>query len=355
MKKIITLLTIFVTIQIHSQYLVDTGSLLQGGIDDGSKLVEAYVKPLNKAIVFGLSDVTYSKIRKKDKYHLEINLKLAYINIPQNDWTFDVKKLNLKNLEPKDPNKVMAQTIFGDSLKSIKLVSKNKDLLGRPLFEFNTPTGSQKSGIPLPFAGATLKLKYTNISLNFIPYVPIPDSDFKIGMLGLAVQQDMGMFVKALQEKAYGISVQGSGAFLYGNSQLDIKPNGITSPITITGHTSGPYDNQEINIFYFSYNIATYFDYTFGKHINLFAGAGYNLGTSNIKVIGTYPVYKSDPAGTGSVVGEDIDDPLDIKNSFNRTKFDFGVRGDWKHLFFQVNYSPSIYGGLGFNLGYKLL
>ena len=355
MKKLINLFFIIISFQSYSQYLVDTGALIQGGVEDGEKLVEAYIKPLNKAIVFGLSDVNYSKIKKDDKYHLELNVKLAYISIPQKDWTYDVTKLNLKNFEPKEADKVMAQTVFGDSLKSITLVSKDKDLLGRPLIEFDTPTGSQKSAMPLPFAGATFRLKYTNLTLNFIPYVPIPDSDFKVGMMGGAVQQDLGMFVKALRDKTYGISLQGGGAYLYGNSHLDIKPNGITSPVTPTGHTTGPYDNQEINIAYTSINFAAYFNYNLGKHLDFFAGAGYNMGSSSIKVEGRYPVYTSDPSGMGSVVAEDIDDPLDIYNNFNRTKFDFGVRGDWKHLFFQVNYSPDAYGGLGFNIGYKML
>ncbi len=355
MKKFITLLSIILSLQSYSQYLVDTGALIQGGVEDGEKLVEAYIKPLNKAIVFGLSDVTYTKIKRDDDHYLDINVKLAYINIPQEDWTFDVTKLNLKNFEPKDSDKVMAQTVFGDSLKSITLVSKDKDLLGRPLIEFDTPTGSQKSAMPLPFLGATYRLKYTNLSLNFIPYVPVPDSDFKVGMVGMAVQQDLAMFVKSLRDKPFGISLQGSGAYLYGHSDLHIEPGGITSPISITMHTTGPYDNQEINIAYTSFNFGTYFNYNLGKHIDVFAGGGYNLGTSKIMVTGTYPVYVSDPTGMGSVVAEDIKDPLDINNSFSRTKLDFGVRGDWKRLFFQVNYSPNTYGGLGFNIGYKML
>lgn len=355
MKKILAFLIIITNFHIYSQYLVDTGSLIQGGVEDGSKLVEAYIKPLNKAIVYGLSDVNYSKIKREDDYHLEINIKAAYISIPGDDWTFDVTKLNLKDFEPKDPGDIMAQTVFGDSLKSITLVSKAKNMLGEPLIEFDMPTGSQKSAMPLPFAGITLRLKHTNLSFNFIPYVSVPDSDFKIGMLGGAIQQDLAPFIKSLQDKAFGISLQAGGAYLLGNSQLDIKPGQIYTPVTITGHTTGPYDNQEINIVYTSLNFAAYFDYSLGKHINIFAGAGFNSGTSNIKVEGTYPVYMADPAGFGSVVAEDIEDPLDIKNNFNRAVVDFGIRGDWKHLFFQINYSPVTYGGLGFNLGYKML
>ena len=356
MKKIITIALLLVVVMTnHAQNLVDTGALIQGGVEDGSKLVEAYVKPLNKAIVFGLSDVTYSKIKRDDKHHLTLNLKLAYISIPKEDWTYDVTKLNLQHFEPKEADKIMAQTVFGDSLKSITLVSKEKDLLGRPLIEFDTPSGSQKSAMPLPFVGATYRLKYTNLSFNFIPYIAIPDSDFKVGMLGIAVQQDLALFVKSLQDKSYGISVQGSGAYLYGHSDLDIQPGEIHTPVSITGHTTGPYDNQEINVGYTSINFAAYFDYNLSEHINIFAGGGVNLGSSHIMVTGTYPVYAADPSGTGSVVADDIHDPLDIQNTFSRSKLELGIRGDWNRFFVQVNYSPSTYGGLGLNLGYKML
>ncbi len=355
-KGILILFLVITSLQTSGQFLSDTGSLIQGGIDDGNKLVEAYIKPLNKAIVFGLSDVNYSKIKRKsdDDHHLEINIKLAYIKIPQKDWTFDVSKLNLKNFEPKDADNVMAQSIFGDSIKSITLVSKAKDFFGHPLIEFDMPTGSQKTAMPLPFTGITLRSGHTNLSVNFIPYLTIPDSDFKIGMIGIALQQDLAVFLKALQDKAYGISLQGSGTYLYGSSNLNIRPGQIYTPITPTGHLTGPYDNQKINIAYTSLCFSTYFDYNFGQHINLFAGAGFNLGSSNIKVEGTYPVYIADSAGMGSVVAEDVEDPLDIKNNFSRINMDFGIRGDWNHWFLQVNYNPVTYGGLGFNIGYKM-
>ncbi len=356
MRKTLTLIIWLTTIMTGlAQNLIDTGALIQGGVEDGSKLVEAYVKPLNKAIVFGLSDVTYSKIKKDDKHHLTLSIKLAYINIPKEDWSFDVSKLNLQHFEPKDPDQIMAQTVFGDSLKHITLVSKEKDLLGRPLIEFNTPAGSQKSAIPLPFLEGTYRLKYTNIAFNFIPYIPIPDSDFKIGMLGAGIQQDLALLVKSLQDQSYGISLQASGAYLYGHTNLDIRPGQIYTPVTITGQTAGPYDNQEIDISFTALNFAAYFDYDISSHINIFAGSGISLGSSHIMVKGTYPVYVADPVGFGAVVADDVNNPLDIQNTFSRSKLDFGIRGDWNRFFIQFNYSPSIYGGLGLKLGYKML
>ncbi len=355
MKKLSLYFLLIWSLNTMAQDLINTGALIQGGVEDGSKLVEAYIKPLNKAIVYGLSDVTYTKIKKEQKRKLLLSIKLAYIGIPKEDWTYDVNKLNLEHFEAKDPNQTIAQTVFGDSLKTITLVSKEKDLLGRPLIEFDTPAGSQKSGMPLPYIGATYRLTYTNLSFNFVPYVQIPDSDFKVGMFGAGIQQDLGLFVEGLKDKNYSISVQASGAYLFGDSDLDIKPGEIYTPVGINGQTNGPYDNQNIKINYTSFNIAGYFDYNLNKHYSIFTGIGYNFGSSNISVNGRYPVYAADPTGTGSVVAEDIDDPLDITNTFSRSKVELGARADWNRFYVQLNYTIATYGGLGINLGYKML
>jgi len=349
------ILFVFINISLQAQNLIDTGALIQGGVEDGSKLVEAYVKPLNKAIVFGLSDVTYAQIKGDRKGKLLLSLKLAYINIPTDELQYDVTKLKLQHFEAKDPNNVMAQTVFGDSLKVVTLVSKEKDLLGRPLIEFDTPGGSQKSAMPLPFLGATYRLKYTNLSVDFIPYIPIPNSDFKIGMFGAGVQQDLAMFISGLKDKSYGIDVQANASYLYGHSDLDIRPGGIYSPISITGSTTGPYDNQEINIAYTAINFALYGHYDLSEALSIYGGSGLNFGSSHIEVNGTYPVYTADPTGTGSVVADDVYDPLQLDNSFDRIKLEVGVRGEWKRFYLQAGYVMADYGGLAFNLGYKML
>jgi hypothetical protein len=354
MKKLfITLLFLVLSLYIKAQEVGDSGSLIQGGLEDGEKLLNAYITPINKAIVFGLSDITYTKIKEEDS-KLNLGIKLAFINIPETDLTYDVSQLGLLNIEAKDPTKVIAPTVFGDSLNTIRFASKKHDLFGRPLFEFDAPTGSQKNTMPLPFLGATYKMNHTNISLNFIPYVTIPTSDLKVGMLGLSIQQDIAAFIKTLQDKPFGVSLQASATYLYGHSNLDVSPNGVYIPVTLYGSTTGPYDNQELNLIYSSINFGIYADYVIAKKYTFFAGAGYNLGSSRILLSGKYPVFKEDPSGGFAVVGADVVDPLDLKDQFSRSKIEIGARADWKRFYLQLNYNIATYGGLGLNLGYKM-
>jgi len=355
MKKLFILVLLLGISSINAQRVNNSGSLIQGGLDDGEKLLSAYITPINKAIVFGLSDVSYTKNKKDADHRLLFSVKLAYVSVPNDDFTYDVSKLNLQHIEAKDPTKTIAQSVFGDSLKTITLASKDKDLFGRPLFEFETPGGSQKSALPLPSLGLTYRMKYTNLSVNVIPYVQVPTSDMMVGMLGFSVQQDLAMFVKGLQGKNFAISLQGSAAGLYGNADLNVKPDAVTVPVTLTGSHPGPYDNQELDIFYTSINVGAYADYALTKSISVFAGGGVNMGSSRILVKGNYPIYTSDPSGSASVVADDVTDPLDMSDNFSRAKFEFGARADWNRFYVQLNYNVATYGGLGLNLGYKML
>ena len=354
--KLLPILFLFLGINLNAQKIINSGNLIQGGIDDGEKLIKAYLTPINKGIVYGLSDVTYTKFKTEtDSKKLTIGVKMAYAPIPTNDLTYDVSKLDLQHIEAKDPNNTIAQSVFGSETKTITLASKEKDFFGRPLFEFESPTGGGKSALTLPFLGVNYRLDNTNIGVNFIPSVTVPDSDIKVAMVGLNFQQNMASFISSLKDKPYSVSLQGSYASLFGNSDLDVKPDGVTVPVTITGNASGPYDNQESKINYSSLQLGAYFDYTFVDKYTLFGGAAYNSGTSRIQVLGTYPIYAEDPSHTGAVVADDIEDPIDIKQNFNRMKFELGARADWNSIYIQLNYNIATYGGLGFNLGYKML
>jgi len=355
MKKITLFLLLISALSLSAQEVVNTGSLIQAGIEDGSKLVNAYITPLNKAIVYGLSDVTYSKIKKDQPHNLSFSVKMAYVSVPDEDLSFDVYDLDLQNLEPKDPAQHITPTVFGDSLAVITLVSKQKDLLGRPLIEFDTPGGGESSALPLPFLSATYHMDYTNLNVDFIPYITIPSSDLSIGLIGVSIQQDLGKFIKSLDDSPFGISIQTGFSYLFGDADLHVEPDGIYSPVTPTGETTGPYDNQKLNIGYTSLNFGAYADYNLTEKISLFAGAGYNIGGSSIEINGTYPVYTADPSGSGSVIAEDVDDPLSLTDTYSRAKFDFGARADFNRFFVQVNYNIATYGGFGLNLGYKML
>ncbi len=355
-KRTFLFVFLFPLFTAFSQQVGGSGNFIQGGVEDGEKLIHAYITPINKTIVFGLSNTSYTKNRyREDQAKLLISLQLAYVNIPEEDKTYDISQLQLQYLEAKDPDQSIAQTVFGDSLKSVVIATKKKDIFGRRLFEFNTPTGGQANAIPLPHIGLTYRMKKTNLDFGLIPYVKIPDSDLKLGMLRAGFQQNLTAFIESLQESPLGLNLQASAGIFYAHTPLNVKPEGFFIPISpITGSHTGPYDNQELNIFYTSFQLSFYVNYTLFDTIDLFAGAGYNMGNSRILLSGKYPVYVADPTGSASLVADDVVDPLDMEDAFSRIKYDMGARFDFSKFYLQLNYNMTTYGGVSAGFGYKL-
>ncbi len=356
MKKIFVLLVIMIFTQTFAQNLGYTGKLIQGGVEDGEKLIKAYIKPLNKAIVFGMSGVSFMKAQNSiDEKKFFGGIKTVVMQIPKEDLLYDVSKLGLKYIEAKDPTKTMAPSVFGDSIRTIRLASKTHDLFGRPLYEFDAPTGKETNIMPLPYLTVGYRMKKSVFSINLIPYIKVPTTDMNIGMLGLSYQQDLSAFIEALDNKNYGLDIQGGYSLMYGHEKLSVKPDGVYIPVSVTLHQTGPYDDQKINIFYNSISLNIYGHYTLNNKFTFFAGTGLVSGTTNIKVLGRYPVYGEDPSHTGAVIGEDIDDPININENYSQMLMELGAQVEWKRILVQMKYNIAHYGGFGINLSYKFL
>ena len=85
-----------------------------------------------------------------------------------------------------------------------------------------------------------------------------------------------------------------------------------------------------------------------------FGGIGFVGGQSSLKLVGKYPIYTSDPTGSVSVVAEDVEDPLDIQDTYSQPFAEAGIRGDWKHFYVQLQGNLGIYSGGGLTVGYKI-
>ncbi len=352
MKKIILVVLFLSGLTIKAQLY--TGELIKAGLDDGPKLVKAYLTPLNKGLVFGLqnTEVTSFKQQEKNK-KWAFSVRLSYILIPSKDKTFDVTQIGLTHFEPKNPGEVQAQTVFGDSLKHITLISKEKDILGRPLIEFETPGGLEKAGFPLPAFHVSYTAAHTAYEIQFIPYVTVPQTQLKTGMLGLYIHKDLLALFGLEGNQSLGLSAVIGGSVIYAHADLDVKPGGIYSPVSITGQLTGPYDNQRLEVLYTSFRLGFSGAYFLSNRWTASLAASVDAGSMNIQLLGRYPVYATDPAGVGSVVATDVDDPLKISGFYTRLQIFPGIRYDARNFFFHLQYHVGSYGGPAVATGVK--
>ena len=371
MKKLNITLGISVIIigNLFSQSLTNTGQLLQGGIDDGVKMVNAYILPLNRAMSVGLNNSNFNTLYNGDGKRFSLSFNTSLISIPTEDQTFDVNQLGLENIAAQPGNSI-AQTVFGsndsiplysrDSIPDTSFIPGGGNGGGLPfksinnvdsvsIFSFSSITGSDIHLLPLAYLSFTYKFNFGNLSAEVLPYY---SSETTVISWGINWQQNLSMFIPNLKDKPFTISSTIGYYSFYLRNQLDVQPDDVTVPYTLTGDAIGPYDNQELKMNFSSIYLSFQSTYTI-KKFTFWGTLAYNYGFSNIKVLGRYPIYGSDPTGTASVSLTDIDDPMDESDHYSRFKAAIGTRFDISRYYIQANYTIASYGGLGIALGIR--
>ena len=351
MKKIgIFIVLSMVSIMLEAQ---DAGSLIQGGLNDGNKLIKAYLKPLNKALIFGLGQNNYNGFENQDGHHWAFGIHSIFLMPPDNERVYDVNQLGLETLEAEDPHNSLAQTVLGDSTSYIYIVSKRKDLLNRPLIKFKSPKGYGYPGVAVPYLNLAYRSKRGTYYLGFIPPAPVPTTRLTVYLLKGGLQWNIGELLGVLNPEKTEWVVNLNYAYGHGFEKLNVKPGSVYTAITVTGHLAGPYDNQKLLIDYHSVGASTFLVGHLSSSWRLFAGGGATGGISNIRMVGRYPIYKAEGTGTFAIVAEDVDDPLNITTSAAQWFVEGGIRAEWNRFYLQLQGDYGPYFGGALQLGYK--
>ncbi len=343
---------VIMTNQGYSQSLDLASLFLRGGIDDGGKLLNAYVEPLHNTFsAAGNSNWNFPYQPNDNKIHLFFEIKYSYTTVPTSDREYDIYNLKLQELQPSDPSQHIAQTIFGDA-SSIQLETKDQitnpwpPFNSRPLATFNSPEGTGVHGMQLPWLHLGINYKGTQVSLRVLPPLPIQNGDGNIGLWGIGVGQDINKLIKGLQD--FPVDFKLIGAFAKTN--LTVKQN-LQPDEAFISLSGGPYDNQDFKLTTKSFNL----DFYVMKKLGLFmfsGGPGYAFSQSDVKLSGTYPIYVQDPAGIFGFSIADIEDPIDQTLTDNFFKVGFNVAAKFNFLLINLDMQFGKYntfaGGVGF-------
>lgn len=331
----------------QAQKLEAIANFVQTGVADGEKLVNAYILPLNRSMMVGLSNSTFNGVYDiEDSYKFSISINTSVVKVPGAETVFDVEKLGLEAVEAK--NDPIAQTVFGKE-ESIKLVSKY-GIISR-LFSVKTPEGSGYSVMPLPYINMTYRMGKTTIGAQIIPPLMVPRLDVKVFLIGGNIQQDLGGIL-FLEDSPVGIYVAGGASILKGHTDLNVVPESVVVTVPLTDDREGPYDNQNLDIQYIGAYANFYATYKW-EALTPFVGVGYGIGSTLIDLTGTYPVYTKTGNAFIGLRAEDVEDPFSSSGTYSRLKFDVGVRVDGEWLFGQLGYTMGNYGGPSIGLGVR--
>jgi hypothetical protein len=354
MKRLIAIIIVLFTSQGFSQSIDFVSLFLRGGIDDGGKLLIAYVEPLHNSFsATGNSNWNFPYQSDDNKIHLYFELKYSYTRVPISDREYDINQLELQELTLSDPSQHIAQTIYG-SASSIQMETKDHitnpwpPFETRPLATFNTPEGTGTHGMQLPWLHLGINYKGTQVSLRALPPLPIENGNGNIGLWGIGIGQNFNRFIKSLRD----FPVEFKLICAFAKTSLKVKQN-LQPDEAFISLSGGPYDNQ---IFELKTKVLN-FDLSASKKLGKFTlsgGIGYAHAKSDIKLAGTYPIYIKDPAGLLGFSVADIDDPVNQTLTGNYLKAGINASARFNFLLLSLDMQFAKYNTFAVGIGFVL-
>ncbi len=299
MKKItLSLLTIFALAFNAKAQELET-ILLAG--DDTEKLMNAYVNPVMKGLVYSMNNGWYhtAKVHKKLGFDITIGANASFV--PSKDKIFNLASLGLSNATSTSTTSptlaakenVTPATIFFNGTVQGQNVTTSFEMPGGEDLNI-TPAPAIQVGVGLPFKMEAI--------LRYVPKVG--NDDVKGGLFGLGLKKEITNWFGPMDKTPLHISLLAA----YTNMNVDYEIGAITGDVSSNNAAAefklNSYTVQAIA----SLNLPI---------INFYGGVGYNGGNSKLNMLGEY-TYTYTAGGTLNPVT----DPLSLKSdagSFNAT------------------------------------
>lgn len=316
MKKII--LSIFTiglfTIKTNAQGNDGFESILFAAKGDAGKMVNAYVSPAMKGLIFGMNGGWYhtAKVHKKLGFDLTIGANLSFI--PEKDEVFNIANLGLTTVS--STSKTAATVAGSETIEAPMTV--NTTIKGEKVSaNFNMPGGIKEdlpvNAVPAPAIQIGLGLPYKlEVMARFVPKVG--SEDVKGGLFGIGVKKEITSWFGPLDKLPLHVSLL--GAYTNMNVDYTIIDDSTTDNIVVRN------GNAEFNLN--SYTVQAIASLNF-PIINIYGGVGYGGGNSKIAVNGEYELtYNAN--GGGTVTSDPLVNPINEKFSAGSFRTTLGAR-----------------------------
>ncbi|HEY9123651.1 MAG TPA: DUF6588 family protein [Bacteroidales bacterium] len=330
MKKIILKLTLGLFVagfacNAYSQ-LDDVTKVLNGGVADAQKLMQAYAEPMGKGFALSLTNGWYNTATVHKVLGFDLTFSAGLANAPSSLQTYDAAKLGLTALTVQGNS--IGQTISGKDEDGPTLVPKTQ-VAGQNLPGFKMPGGLGVSFVPMAQIQAGIGLPFGNeIIVRFMPTIKLNASSFnlKLGSWGVGVKHDIKQWIPVAKEVPFwGLSAlvsytkfkaSSSGTLLTPDESMYYKD------LINTANYAG--QGVELNASAMMFGIQASSDIPV---INVYGGIGLVTAASNIKLTGNYPTPKAPTenqiishGGDVKFAINDVKDPIDLKFS-SKTAF----------------------------------
>lgn len=346
MKKL-TLLAIlgFFSLMAHSQ--TDVVQFLKGGQKDANALFQAYLEPYAFALGDGLNNGWYNSAKSHKLFGFDLSVSVSAIQIPDEAKTFDLSKLGLTNMEVKSGGNI-APTVAGEA--SVRPLIRLKDA---PI-EFSSPDGTGLDLVPVPMAQLTFGLlPHTDVIGRYVPEMIYDNSgdEMKLGFWGAGLKHNFMEWIPILKELPFDAALFGSYSEVSAQSELSFTSSDYGSDPNIKVTFTNTAD-QLLKV----RTTTSKFGLVVSKKLSVltvFGGIGQSTSTSNVDLVGKYPVVTKVQGGGFEITDEGaLIDPVALSFETSNISLDAGVR--LKLAFFSIFGSVNKSQYTSYNVGVSL-
>lgn len=307
--------------------------LMNESIDDGRKLISAYVSPFMNSVSLGLNQGWYNSAKAHKIGGVDLTVTANAMTIPQRDLFFDVSKLDLQVVEL-DDNSLdypYAPTVLGPANQpTFRFTDKEtgftQTYVGPGGVDLKEKIG--KNWVPVPMANLGIGLpKGTDLKLRFTPAIAVGD-DGSLKIFGFGIMHDVKQWIPGIKSLPFDLS----GFVGYTKLKLEYYFDAANNP-----------DQRGI----FEMNATTVQGLISKKFsvLTLYGGLGYNIANSNLAMKGTYDIN-----GDGQAAPNEVD-PLDLKFSASGLRTTAGLRVKLAVLTLHADYTLQKYKCLTVGVG----
>lgn len=315
----------------------DLDAFLSESVEDGEKLIGAYIAPAIKAFSLGMNQGWYNTAKPHKVAGVDLTFTGSLMKVPTSEQLFDADALGLTNITVVDPTtglKASDQNISTLLGPDNPPTFSSTSTLGNTTDDFEGPTGldlgSDVKFLKNKMPAAMIQLgfglpKGTDIKLRLVPKIDVGDGKFNL--FGVGVMHDVKQYIPGLKNLPFDLSA----LIGYTKMKLDVSLDPTANP-----DQKGLFEVKSTTI---QGLISKKFSV-----VTFYGGLGYNIAKSNLALLGTYDI------GSGSSTTT-VQNPIDLSFAASGMRLTTGMRLKLAVFTFHADYTLQKYNALTVGFG----
>jgi hypothetical protein len=312
--------------------LLNPAPFVAGAEADANYLGGEYLSPFGKALANGLNNAWYTTAKTHKTGRFDVMFHPTLVFIPETDRTFEIDETRLEELQLVDPNVSTAQTAAGEDSEGPARLEYQNSLIST---QFDAPAGTGVRVLPYVTAQVNVGLPFnTDISIRYIPTVDIPFVEgAQVGMYGFGIKHDIVQWFGLDKVLPIDISIQANYSQLDFNAPIEGGDDGKEIVMSSRGYSARALISKKL------------------AFLTVYGAAGYNGGTTDINLNGTYSF--TNPSNPTENV--EVQDPVATSVEANGMVGQLGLRLKFLYVMcFSADYTFGAYNSVTAGLGVSI-